>query len=192
MDKEKKEPKMSKQEFAVLISAIKTAYPKEKLFQLSESLSIWYELLKDIPYPMASAVLQQWIATNRWSPTIADIREQAVKLALGKCKDWGEAWEDVMRAIRRYGRNCEDEAMATLDETTRKALKRVGYRAICNSQEEELGVQRASFRDIYNIEADRRLEIAKTPERVRELIDKSFKTIESDDIFYLNQKEEEG
>lgn len=52
--------------------------------------------MQDIPYDIAKLVLNKWVATNKWSPTIADIREQAAEITNGKQADWSEGWEKVV------------------------------------------------------------------------------------------------
>ena len=74
---------MNKQEFARLAMVIKTAYPKDNLIPTKEAMSIWYQMLSDIPYNIAEVALQKWISTSKWAPTIADIREYSSGVSTG-------------------------------------------------------------------------------------------------------------
>lgn len=159
---------MTKEEFAVLVSAMRTYYGKENLLPNNQSMQLWYAQLQDIPYKVAEAALNKWVATNRWSPTIADLRELAADVAVGEAPDWGDAWHNVMRAVSRYGYNRQAEAMKFLDDVTREAVRRVGWYDICMS--ENVGVERANFRDIYNTLQERKQKERLIPPQVAVLI----------------------
>ena len=82
--------RMNKQEFSLFTMALKTYYPRENLLPNTQAMELWYQQLQDIPYRTAEAALNQWVATNKWSPSIADIRETAAGVASGEVLDWGE------------------------------------------------------------------------------------------------------
>ena len=159
---------MNKKEFALFASALRTYYPKEKLLPNEQAIELWYKQLNDIPYEVAEVTLNKWVATNKWSPSIADIREQAIDVTQGAAKEWGEAWQDVLRAIRYYGSYKELEALESLDETTRKVVKRLGFRNLCFS--EDISVERANFRMIYEQQAQRDKQDAQLPPRLKAII----------------------
>lgn len=161
---------MNKKDFAIFASALRTYYPKEKLLPNEQAMELWYNQLQDIPYQVAEAVLIKWVATNKWSPSIAEIREQAAAIVSGETKDWGEAWESVVRAIRYYGSYKEDEALESLDEVTRQTVKQLGFKNLCFS--EELNIERANFRMIYEQNAKRQKERSQLPPKYRELLSK--------------------
>ena len=159
---------INKQEFAIFASALRTYYPKEKLLPNEQAMQLWYNQLQDIPYKVAELTLNKWVATNKWSPSIADIREQATEVTQGAAKDWGEAWQDVLRAIRLYGSYEEDKALNSLDETTRRVVKNMGYRNLCFS--EEIQVDRANFRMMYERQIERNKQDAQLPPRLKAII----------------------
>ena len=167
---------MDKKEFALFASALRTYYPKEKLLPNEQAMQLWFSQLQDIPYDVAEVTLNKWVATNKWSPSIADIREQAIEVSYGAGKDWGEAWQDVLRAIRYYGSYQELEALENLDETTRKVVKRLGFRNLCFS--EDISVDRANFRMIYEQQAQRDKQDAQLPPRLKALINNMPNLIE--------------
>lgn len=145
---------MTKKEFALLASAIKTFYPREQLLPNTQSMELWFNMLGDIPYKVAEAALQKWVATNKFSPTIADIREIASSIQHGDVPDWGDAWQNVREAVQRYGWYRQKEAMASLDDLTRECVKRIGFERLCHSEEPEL--ERANFRMVFETLAKRR------------------------------------
>lgn len=159
---------MNKKEFGIFASALKTYYPKEKILPNEQALELWYQQLKDIPYQVAELTLNKWVATNKWSPSIADIREQAAGIIQGEEKDWGEAWQEVLRCISKYGFYREEDALNSMDELTRKVVKRLGFKNICLS--EDIQVDRANFRMIYEQEQTKAKQDAQLPPKIKELM----------------------
>lgn len=158
---------MTKQEFALFAAAMKTYYSKEeKLLPNQAAMRLWYECLQDIPYTVANAVLQKWVATNKWSPSIAEIRELAACVTVGEPVSWGEAWEQVRTAIRRYGWYSQDEAMKSLTGITKQAVEYMGFRSLCMSENEVS--DRARFQQIYESLQKREQEDAQLPPALRE------------------------
>lgn len=144
---------MTKQEFATFAMAIRTYYPKENILPNQPAMELWYRELQDIPYNVAEAALRKWVSTNKWSPSIAEIREMVTTVTCGSIPDWGDGWEQVLLAIRRYGTYREEEAVNSLDDITRQCVKRLGFRNICLS--ENINQDRANFRMIYEQIAER-------------------------------------
>ena len=160
---------MTEKEFAQWAMAAQGYYPKEDRFLANDyMMDLWFQQLKDLDYKIAEAALNKWVATNRWSPTIADIREIATTFCLGELPDWGAAWDEVLIAIRRYGTYRAFEAVESLSPITQKTVKRLGYLELCRS--DNLTADRANFRDIYNTLASREKENAQLPEHIRDLI----------------------
>lgn len=146
---------MDKKEFATFTAAIKTYYPKENILPNVQAVELWFRQLEDIPYEVAEAALNRWVATNKWSPSIAEIRETASSITQGDVLGWGEAWEKVMKAIRKYGYYHVAETLGELDDITRQAVKNIGgVRAICMS--ENITADRANFRTNYEALAQRK------------------------------------
>lgn len=167
---------MTKKEFAIFASALRTYYPREKLLPNEQAMELWFNQLQDLPYDIATLTLNKWVATNKWSPSIADIREQAAGITHGAPRDWGEAWQEVLNAIRKYGSYQEKEALESMDETTRRVVNRLGFRNICAS--EEIQVDRANFRMIYEQEIQREKQDAQIPPKLKELITKTVLLLE--------------
>jgi len=159
---------MDKKEFATFAMALKTYYPREQLLPNQQAMELWYRELCDIPYYVAEAGLRKWVVNNKWSPSIAEIREMTTDVTKGEIPDWGEGWDSTCRAIRRYGSYNVKEAMASLDEITRETVRRIGFINLCMS--ENVTADRANFRMIYEQLADRKRKEEKMPDRLKLLI----------------------
>lgn len=139
---------MNKKEFAVVADAIRSYYPREKIMPTKESAELWFDALKDLDFDMAMAAVKKHTQTSKWSPTIADIRENAVSIVRPQAS-WSAGWEQVRLAIGRYGYMNEREALDSMDEVTRTAVKRLGWQQICATELDDLQTVRANFRMIY-------------------------------------------
>lgn len=160
---------MSKEEFSALVMALRTYYPRENILPNQQAVRLWYQELQDIPYSVAEAGLRKWVATNKWSPSIAEIREMAETIKTGDNPDWGDGWEQVLMAVRKYGTYRIAEAMESLDPITRECVERLGFGNICMS--ENISVDRANFRMIYEQIAERKKKEAQIPENLKNLIE---------------------
>lgn len=175
---------MEKREFAILAAAIKTYYSKEKdLLPNQAAMELWYKQLRDIPFPVAEAALDKWAQTNKWSPSIAELREMAATVSHGEIPQWGEGWEQVLKAIRKYGMYNIGPALASLDPLTRQAVESVGFREICLS--ENIAVERANFRMVYENLAERK----KTEQQVALPLQQAIARLGSSDMLQLGEGE---
>ena len=146
---------MTKREFALFASALRALYPNnDKLLPNDAARNLWYEMLSDIPFSVADAGLRKWAATEKWPPTIAEIRGFCVSAAAGDLPDWGSAWHETLDAIARYGYQGEQAAMDALSPMTRETVKRLGWRQLCISENQE--ADRANFRMVYESLAERK------------------------------------
>lgn len=160
---------MTSQEGAMLCMAVKTYYPRENLFPNQQSVELWYRQLQDLEYKVVSAALNKWVATNRWSPTIADLRDYSTGITAGEESDWGDGWREVTRAIRYFGYAREDEALASMSELSRAVVKDLGYQKLCTSENED--ADRANFRMIYEQRSKRAKEDRVLPDKLKGLIE---------------------
>lgn len=173
---------MNKQEFARFAAALKTYYPRENtLLPNQQAMELWFMQLKDIDYSIAELTLNRWVSLNKWSPSIAEIREGAMEISLGPMKSWSDAWEEVKDAMRKYGRYEAEKAMASLDDITRETVRRLGFNRLCESTNQV--ADRANFRDIYT-------EIAEDNRKNRQLPDVIRLAIEENQTKRIGEKNE--
>ena len=174
---------MDKKEFSMYAMAIRTYYPKEQILPNQQAMELWYRELQDIPYDVAEAALRQWVSTNKWSPSIAEIREMASTVQNGSIPDWGDGWEQVIMAIRKYGSYRIPEAMESFDPLTRQCVERLGFRNICMS--ENIAADRANFRMIFEQLAERKQREQQMALPLKEIILK----IQQSDVKMIEGKE---
>lgn len=148
-------------EFKVLVKGMKAVYTSERFLPDADSVKIWFQMLGDLDYRTASAGIQKYILTNKFPPTIADIREICADVQNGEIEDWGDGWEKVLKAIRYFGSYRETEALETLDDLTRQCVVRLGFRNLCLS--ENITADRANFRIMYENLAERQKKASQIP-----------------------------
>jgi hypothetical protein len=160
---------MTKSEFAQIASALKTFYVRDNFLPNNEAMTLWYEELKDIPYQIARPVTHKWVQTNKFPPTIAEIREMAAGMAGEPTLDWNDGWEQVTRAIRKYGYINESEALESMDEITRKCVKQMGWMNICTS--DNIVADRANFRMAFQSLAERKKKESQMSLELRQIME---------------------
>lgn len=134
---------MTPLERAQIVGILAAAYPGARL---TEATLVLYEaMLADLDEKLARDAVGRLIATSKFLPTIAEIREAAINLTLGQPRAGLEAWNDVLMAIRRTGYvgvpTFEDPLVA-------ECVRLMGWRNLCLGETPE-GVDRARFCELY-------------------------------------------
>ena len=147
---------MDRTEFSRWAMALKTYFPRDNLLPSQEAMELWYQELKDISFSVGAAMLRKWVDTQKWPPSISEIRTMCAELANGKLPEWSEGWAEVVRAIEKHGSMFPKEALDSMSPITRDAVEKIGWTAICMS--ENADVIRAQFRQVYQICLNRQVE----------------------------------
>lgn len=155
---------MTFDEFKTLAKGLKCAYTTPNFLPDEYSIKVWFKFLNDLPADVATACIERYIATNKFPPTIADIREEVAEMMVDK-KDWSESWKDVNRYISLYGIPNEAKAYEAMDEYTREAVKRLGWQNLCMSQNQT--ADRANYRMVYESIIKERKDQMALPEGLR-------------------------
>lgn len=119
---------ITKEEFKVLIKAMKAVYAQPTFIPDDDAAKVWYNLLMDIPYNVLQSAIQKHIMISPYPPTIADIRTAASSFrakAYDEQLTEMEAWSMVSRAIGRSGYYSEEE-FAKLPHLVQKAVGNAG------------------------------------------------------------------
>jgi hypothetical protein len=105
--------------------------------------------LVDIDYALADAAITRAIATSKYFPSIAELRESALTTAEGPKRAGGEAWGDVLKAIGRWGHYRTPNADFHFnDPITAQCVAHLGWVDLCMS--EEHAADRARFIQLYD------------------------------------------
>lgn len=159
---------MTRDEFKVLVKGMKAVYAQPTFIPDQDAFNMWFALVGDLPYEVCSVAIKKYMLTNKFPPTVAEIRELASNVVNGEQLNWGEAWERAMTAVRRYGSYNQVEAMNSLDPLTRKCVDSIGFMQLCMS--ENIMVERAHFQKIFEIFAKREQTDRQIPLQLRQAI----------------------
>lgn len=150
-----------------ILKAISAAYPS---FELTEDrVSVYGKLLADIPATALAAAIQQHIATSKYPPTIAELREAASVVTCAQLPTVADAWDEVMTAIKTRG--SWHEPVFSHDLITKTVAGMGGWQVMCTMPVDETATWRAQFRDMFNAYASRAEADARLLPNVRALRD---------------------
>ena len=114
---------MTKDQFKILVKAMKAVYTNPGFIPDNDAFDVWYSMLKDLDYALASRAVQMHMQTEETPPTVAGIRKQSAKLKADETDDLNEtaAWSLVLKAIRR-STYYSDEEFAKLPPVVQRAV----------------------------------------------------------------------
>lgn len=142
---------MEKQECAVLVGMIASAYPSWKPTQ--ETVAVYVELLVDLEVKEAQKALRSLLMASEFPPSVATIRKKVLEdrneLPLTK----SDAWQLVMAEVRNKGIY---ERPTFTDQIVSQVVQSIGYREICQSTNTD--TIRAQFFRLYEEQAQKHLE----------------------------------
>lgn len=112
--------------------------------QMATTQGVYRRMLADLNYPEANAAIERLIATAKFLPTIAEIREAAMTVDRGEVRSGAEAWGDALKLIKasRGGRRLD-----VTDELVYRVVGSLGRAEM--GQSENLIADRARFIDAY-------------------------------------------
>lgn len=154
---------MNREETSKILAVLSAAFPRFEPDELT--LQVWHEMLGDLEYPIAQLAAKKCMIQNTFPPSIAEVRKAAVQIMYPQRKAPAEAWEDVNRAVDRFGYYRQKEAMESLSPEVARAVRAIGFEKICLT--ENMGVERGQFMKIYEQLAGREEEELLLPEKMR-------------------------
>lgn len=153
---------MKLSEAAQLVGMAAANFPGQQERALDVTARLWHQLLGDLPYKVAEMALVHVLATAKYWPTVAEIREAAARLTGPQLLTAGEAWAEVCEQMRRVGSYGTPEWSHPIIGRAVEAMG--GWRHLCMS--EEPMADRAHFLRIYDTLAARERETAVLPPAV--------------------------
>lgn len=148
-----------------ITTILKTAYPTKGFLDSDAAVELWYKMLQDIPMQKVQNAAARYIMEEHFPPTIADIRKRCAEDNAAQLPDWEQGWSELMNAIHRYGYMREAEALASLSPITAETVKRLGFQALCFSENPE--GDRIAFREIHSKYTSRARENLQLPDRLK-------------------------
>ena len=134
-------------DFKVIVKILKAAYPRDNFIPNEYTFNLWYKALQDIQYPTLNKAVTNYIMTNKFPPTIADIRSLSYRLTNRPDMMSSAAWNQLLRALRQSYSPDAETYWEQLPERTKLIVGGFAtFRAWGNTSLESLeSVQRPMF-----------------------------------------------
>lgn len=144
---------MNKQDILKAVAPLQLAYNAS----LDDNrLRLYVEMLSDIPPQILEVAVKKLIMTNKFLPSIAEIREVAygIKGTISgtAAPDESEAWGEVVKAIQSVGYYGKPKFS---HEAITAAVNNIGWQDICTTPSEGTNTLRSQFRRAYQLAAQR-------------------------------------
>ncbi len=161
---------MNRTETQRILAFICNAYPNTQHLQSDDAVEVWTRGLKDLTYNDASHAVSAWILSEKWCPTIADLREKAFNLHTPADVMASQAWNQLIRALRMSYAPESERVWNDLPEITRMIVGGYStFRQWGNTDTDSLeSVQRPMFIKRYEEYQRRERKEASLPSMLRE------------------------
>ena len=164
---------MEREEFKTLVKAMKAVYAQPTFIPDQDAFNVWYGLLEDLSYKQVNIAVQKHMLTERFPPTIADLREKSNEVIEKQLEEMSEleAWSLVRKAIGNSGYHSEEE-FQKLPEACKIAVgtaSNLREWALMDS-DQVATVEQSHFIRNYRTAVKRLSEEKKIPESLRKLI----------------------
>lgn len=171
------------------VSTTKAIAPLQLAFKGAlekDRLQFYVMMLSDIPPQILEAAVKKLIMTNKFLPSIAEIRETAygIKGIISgtAAPDESEAWGEVVKAIQSVGYYGKPKFS---HEAITAAVNNIGWQDICMTTYDGMNTLRAQFRRAYQLAAQRQkdnrdnavLGISPNSEKLKQLTGKLVKKL---------------
>lgn len=141
------------------VSTTKAIAPLQLAFKGAlekDRLQFYVMMLSDIPPQILEVAVKKLIMTNKFLPSIAEIRETAygIKGTISgtAAPDESEAWGEVVKAVRSVG-YCGKPKFSHEAITT--AVNNIGWQDICTTTYDGMNTLRSQFRRAYQLAVQR-------------------------------------
>lgn len=162
---------MSREEFAIIVKGLKAVYTSANFMPDKDSFDVWFAMLGDLDYKVVSIAAQQYMMTEKFPPTIADLRNKCADIVAPVEINEMEAWAMVSRAIRDSTYHAQ-ERFDAFPEAVKKAVGSPdNLRAWGMSEDFNENVAQSHFIATYRLCVKREKEYQALPEQMKKALD---------------------
>jgi len=134
-------------------------------------IKVWTKDFKETNKELFLQAINNIRSKNKFFPSIADIKEEIAKMQVSNIPDGEEEWQEVLKAVRRYGSYGQEDALGSLKPYTAKIVGYIGYQKICMSTPDEQTWNKKEFIAEYNSLKDKEIINLQIGEKERLMID---------------------
>ena len=171
---------MTKADAARLVAIVVTAYPNYDKFRDAEAVkatvSLWAMMFANDDGGLVGLAVQKHIATNKWPPSVAEIRELMLELKAPDLIPPDKAWLAVSDLLYSQGQYNHGDLHRQLPPLVARAVESIGWgnlwemhRSYCVGGKP--GMDRVAFMQQYEPMYQREKVRAMTPEDITAKID---------------------
>lgn len=151
---------MTKEDTIKLVSIITVAYPNFDKFKdekhIRGMVNLWASLFCDDDSHIVALAVKQHIATSKWPPAVAEIREIMADIQHPYLLWPDQAWEAVAKVLLTEGEYGGDNVYSLLPRPVAEAVDAIGYGqlyalsvAYARGHASKAGLDRVSFIQAY-------------------------------------------
>lgn len=98
-------------------------------------INAWLEFFKETPEQEFNLAIRNVINKYEYFPTIAQIKKEIANNQTTDIPSAEDEWEEVLKAVRRFGTYRQEEALESLNPYTSYIARHIGYQNICRSED---------------------------------------------------------
>lgn len=189
---------MTKADAARLVAIVVTAYPNYDKFRDEEAVTatvnLWATMFSADDSRIVALALNKHIATNKWPPSVAEIRELMLEIQHPDLIPPDKAWIAVSDLLYSEGANNHGDLYCQLPPLIARAVESIGWgnlwemhRSYCVGGKP--GMDRVAFMQQYTPMYDREKQRAMTPTDLTLQIDAAAAAIPDTGRYFLEDRE---
>ena len=182
---------MTESETIKVVTIIVMSYPSSEKFKdettLKGMVAVWKNIFKDDDAKLVEFAVQKHISVNKWPPSIAEIREQMVKLQRPDIIPPDVAWTAVSDLLYAESEFFSGNLYNILPEQIARVVETIGWSRLYNlhcgsARGNPDGLDRVAFMDLYKPLYQREIEKAMLPPKMRETFEKKQKELGGENL----------
>ena len=189
---------MTKADAARLVAIVVTAYPNYDKFKdakaVEATVSLWAMMFEQDNAGIVALAVKKHIATNKWPPSVAEIRELMLETQAPDLIPPDRAWLAVSDLMQTAGQYNHGDLHQQLPPLVARAVEGIGWgnlwemhRSYCVGGKP--GMDRVAFMDIYKPLYERERLRAMTPGQLTEKIEAAAAALPNTGRAMLEQRE---
>lgn len=141
-------------------------------------INLWVKDFKDTDKNIFLQAINNIRSKNKYFPSIAEIKEEIANLQMKEIPKAEDEWEEVLKAVHRYGSYRREEALESLKPYTAYITRHIGYNNICMAEDQTWN--KKEFIGEYNVLKDKEIENLQIGSEERVFLGNSIKMIEGE------------
>lgn len=132
---------MTFKDTGTMLAMLTTVYTTRLMPHVDDpAIVVWTKMLEDLDWKQVQVAITAWITTNKYPPTIADIRELLARSNQTETPE--QQWSRLLDALRRYGHTMLDQARAALGDLWPGDTD---WQYYCQMQEDQLPNEKSRY-----------------------------------------------